>query len=236
MKAVIVAAGRGTRLLSETGGMPKCLVPICDRPLIDYSLCALREQGIGPIGIVVGHRRKVVEQALGPEFTYIYNPFYATTNNMASSWFADSFVRGSAVVYLHADLLYHPDVLRVVLEDDAEIALSVHEAKCDKEAMKVVQAQGYLVRSSKDVSLSEASGEWVGIAKFSEAGWGKYVEAVEGLLSRQEFEAYDTRALTALAESGERIRVVLFRDYPFIEIDTPEDLAMARTQVVKEIL
>jgi len=235
LKAVIVAAGEARRLRPLTDNIPKCFLPVGDRTLIEYSLQALKQCGIEQIGIVVGYSKDEFPARLGNRYEYIFNPFYAITNDMASLWFAKGFVRGSDFVYIHSDLLYHPDILAMTIASHAEIALAVEETVCDEEMMKVRVNGLALLESSKDVLLEEAFGEWTGIAKFTSAGWQKYLPEVEQLLAEGEFNAYDTVAMNRLAQKKRVIQIVPFQGLPFIEIDYPQDLKEAREEIAPQL-
>lgn len=232
MKAVVVAAGESRRLRPLTDNIPKCFLLVGDRPLIEYSLRALRQCGIEQVGFVVGYLKDEFPARLGNGYEYIFNPFYTITNDMASLWFAKEFVQGSDFVYIHSDLLYHPDILATTVASQAEIALAVEEKVCDQEMMKVRVDGLDLLESSKDVPLEEAFGEWTGIAKFTSAGWQKYLPEVEQLLAQGEFNAYDTVAMNRLVQKERIIRIVPFQGLPFIEIDYPQDLQKARDEIV----
>ena len=231
MKAVIVAAGESHRLRPMTDNIPKCFLPVGNRPLIEYSLQALKRCGIEQIGFVVGYLKNQFPTRLGNEYEYIFNPFYAITNDMASLWFAKEFVRGSDFVYMHSDLLYHPDILAMLVASQAEIALAVEETVCDKEMMKVRVDGLYLLESSKEIPPDQAFGEWTGIAKFTSTGWEKYVPVVEQLLAEGAFNVYDTEAMNRLVQGERVIQIVPFKELPFIEIDYPEDLQRARDEI-----
>jgi len=232
MDAVIVAAGEGKRLRPVTIDTPKCLLPIGGKPLIEYSLRILKEHGVERIGLVVGYLKDKIIDALGPQYTYISNPFYAFTNDMASLWLAKEFIGSNDFIYLHSDLLYHPRILTMTMESDAEITLAVEKKGCDKEAMKVVEDGGYLVESSKEIPLTKAFGEWTGITKFTNIGWRKYLLEVEQLLAAGDFNAYDTKAMNRLVKKERVIKILDINELPFIEIDTLEDLRKAQGDMI----
>ena len=236
LKAVIVAAGESRRLRPLADNIPKCFLPVGGRPLVEYSLQALKRCGIEQIAFVVGYLRDQFPARLGNEYEYIFNPFYAITNDMASLWFAKEFVRGNDFVYIHSDLLYHPDILAMTVASQAEIALAVEETVCDEEMMKVRVDGLDLLESSKDVPLEEAFGEWTGIAKFTSAGWQKYLSVVEQLLAEGAFDVYDTVAMNRLVQKERVIQIVPFQGLPFIEIDYPEDLEKARDEIVPRLV
>ena len=114
--AVIVAAGRSSRLYPLTEGLPKCLLDVGSRSMIARSLDSLKAGGIDRIYVVVGYCREKIQQNLNGSVEFIHNPYYASCNNMGSLWFAHPQVSGRPFVYMHADLVYHPDLLVRMLE------------------------------------------------------------------------------------------------------------------------
>jgi L-glutamine-phosphate cytidylyltransferase len=234
-KAVIVAAGESSRLQPLSKDFPKCFLKVGKYPLIEYSLKSLKNCGVEEIAFVVGYKREYFTEHFGDNYRYIFNPFYATTNNMVSLWFAKDFVKDSNFLYLHSDILYHPEILAMTIANDSEITLAVEETDCDEEMMKVRVEGNNLIESSKSIPLDEAFGEWVGIAKFKSTGWEKYMVKIEELLYEGYFNAYDTSAMNRLVEKEKIIRIVPFKDLPFVEVDSPEDLKRARDEVITEL-
>ena len=81
MQAVIMAAGKGKRLGSLTQQMPKCLLEVGGRPLIEQQLDILGRHGIGDIIMVVGYRTEMIRERLKDcRVSFVFNPFYETTN------------------------------------------------------------------------------------------------------------------------------------------------------------
>ncbi len=234
-KAVIVAAGESRRMRPLTDTVPKTFITVGGRHLIDYSLQALKQCGIERIAFVVGYLKDEFPARIGNGYAYIFNPFYATTNNMASLWFAKDFVGRSDFVYMHGDLLYHPDILSMTIASQADIALAVEEKICDEEMMKVRVDGLNLLESSKEVPMDQSVGEWTGIAKFTNKGWRKYLLETEQLLLEGQFNVFDTEAMNRLVQKERIIQIVPFRNLPFVEIDFPRDLKRACDEIVPRL-
>ena len=111
MRAVIVAAGRSSRLYPLTEHTPKCLLEINGEMLIKRSLRLLNAMDISDIVIVVGFKHDKVELVVGDRAKCIVNPYYAETNNMASLWLALPFLHNQDFIYCHADVIYDPALL-----------------------------------------------------------------------------------------------------------------------------
>jgi len=99
MKAIILSAGQGKRLLPMTADLPKCLLPLGGKPLIGWQVDALHTCGIDEIVVVTGFAADRVERALedmarpGLTLRAVYNPFYAVADNLASCWLVRRTVR-----------------------------------------------------------------------------------------------------------------------------------------------
>ena len=99
MKAVILAAGRGTRIERVTQGKPKCLLAFGDRTILDYQIDALSAVGVSKIAIVIGHNghcivdhvRAAHRHRLG-KLHFVLNPEFGRTNNIYSLWLARDWV------------------------------------------------------------------------------------------------------------------------------------------------
>lgn len=228
MKAVIVAAGKSTRLYPLTLDTPKPLLKINDSTIIENSMESLRKNGIQDIGVVVGYLKEQFYKILKDKVALIYNPFYAFTNDMASLWCARDFVENSSFLYLHADLVYHPNILRNCLIRQGEIVLVVEEKRCDQEDMKVRVKDSLVVESGKDIPLDDAYGEWIGIAKFSEKGGELLFSEIDKILEEEKFNVYDTYAFTKLVKQGYEINISLTEDLPWLELDYIEEFEKAK--------
>jgi len=230
MSAVIVAAGRSSRLYPLTETVPKPLLQVAGEPMLARSVNMLRDAGIAKIHVVVGYLAEQIEACLGESVVYIHNPFYAYCNNMRSLWFARHSVAGRPFIYLHADLVYHRSLLdKMVQHTGTHASLLVDTGPADREAMKVRVEKGRFHSSSKDIPPDEAAGEWTGIAGFSSEGSRQLFETIDGLLAEGHLNDYDTLAFTFLARNGTDFSIVETANLPWIEIDDQADLDRARS-------
>ncbi|MFB0516668.1 MAG: NTP transferase domain-containing protein [Candidatus Neomarinimicrobiota bacterium] len=228
MQAIIVAAGEGRRLSPLTKDRPKALLEVQGQSLISRSVGLLMDAGISDLALVVGYRKEMLMDHLADyPVTFHFNPFYRITNNMASLWFARSFVRED-FLYLHSDLIYDPRLLHQLVDSGQPDTLLVERKACASEEMKVTVKDARLVASSKEIPLTEAFGEWTGLARFSPSFGGILFDRIGALIEDGHLMAYDTFAFTELAKEGHAIGITAFTDLPWVEIDTPDDLQLAR--------
>ena len=230
MKGVILAAGRSSRLYPLTIDTPKPLLEIGDQSIIERSLQLMQDAGISDVVVVVGFQQEKVRQALADRVRFVVNPFYATTNNMASLWFAIPEMQGEDFIYVHGDVIYHESLLERMVKDPTKhgISLLIDYGPVDEEAMKVRTSGGNFVESSKDIPLSEAAGEWTGLTRFSASATTELSNTIEALLLSGAYQRYDTAAFNQLAQNNMPFHLLATDGLPWCEIDTKEDLDRAR--------
>ena len=175
MKALILAAGRGTRIRSVHGEHPKCLIQFGPGgpTILDHQIDGLLSAGIGKIGIVVGYERdQIIRHVLASyrpdiaRFRFIDNSAFAETNNIYSLWLAREWLRGDSFVCLNADVAFDHRILSRAVSSPAPINMIVDPQWRD-ETMKVVIAGSRVTRMSKQISRSEFSGTYIGITTFA---------------------------------------------------------------------
>ena len=134
MKAIILAAGSGTRLRPYTNGKPKCLLDIGSTSILEHQINNIRDCGINEVVIVVGFRFERVEDflrsydGLGMRINTLYNPFYQSTNSLVSLWIARSEFDEDLVV-MNGDDVYEIGVLDKTLSVRDEKIWSSYKKK-----------------------------------------------------------------------------------------------------------
>ena len=232
MKVIIVAAGMATRLRKITNGTPKPLLKIGDYTLIERSINYLKYYGYGPIAVVTGYKRNNFKHHLNDKVDFIFNPWYETTNNMASLWFARHWVGNEPYAYLHADLLYHPEIIKRMAVHKNDTVMLYDSSSIGEEEMKVKVKDRYFVCSDKSIQLNEADGEWLGINQFSAEHGKCFFDTIESILEEGILNKYDTFALTKMAVDGVKMPIEDIAGLPWLEIDFPEDFERAQNEIL----
>ena len=112
-KAIILSAGQGSRLLPLTENMPKCLLALGSRNMLEWQLRGLAAAGVGEAVVVTGFRAELVERALEqitpPQMRVrtLFNPFYKVADNLASCWMVRGELNGPSLI-LNGDTLFEP--------------------------------------------------------------------------------------------------------------------------------
>src|SRR5687768_9233257 len=128
MKAIIIAAGRGSRLGPNTDEMPKALVPVLGRPMLDWVLEAFAEAGFErrDVIFIAGYAEEVVRRRY-PDLTFVTNANWASNNILASLLCAREHLSGG-FVSSYADIVYEGAVVKKLVENPYDIALGCDTA------------------------------------------------------------------------------------------------------------
>jgi choline kinase len=123
MKAIILAAGIASRLRPLTDTMPKCLLQIGQRCLLQRAFDGLIANGISEFVVVTGYRHEQIEDFLGAHYPdqnihFIYNEVFASTNNIYSLWLTRSETEGQDILLLDSDILFDPRIVSRVLASE----------------------------------------------------------------------------------------------------------------------
>ncbi len=258
-RAIIVAAGRGRRLGVSTEAIPKCMVQVAGRPILHWQLDALSAAGITDITIVRGYRGDCIDGGTR-KLRFVENPDWARNNILASLMYAADEMR-SGFFFSYSDIVFAPDAaqrlaaaVRTEAADahlvvdrrwqDAYVGRTLHPLpEAELALVAAPDARGPLVTrvGKMAVSPTQAAGEFIGLAHFSEGGasalqkiWNAAVAdtGLDAPFGRAAMlrNAYLTDALNAMADAGGTCRPV-FIDGQWREIDTGQDLAAAESVV-----
>lgn len=229
VQAVILAAGRGSRLGAAIDEQPKCLAEIDGRPLIEHQLHLLADAGIDDVMVVTGYRADLVRRAVGSRARFVHNPMWEDTEGLFSLYLCRDWVRGPLLL-LNCDVLPHPDVLRRLLARPGNAFAYDSSSGTDPEQMAVELAGGRLLAMGKELPVSRTHGENVGILYFDRRAARLMFGACAQLLQASAMRKRIASAVQIVAERYPLAGIDV-ADLAWIEIDFPEDLERARGSV-----
>ena len=233
IKALILAAGLGTRLAPITDDRPKSLVSVNGKPILFKQIENLLENGITDITIISGYKADYLKEAVHakwPALTIVESKDYATTNNMYSAYlgirhmFPDGDI--GAFYMMNADVFFDSSVINALIENPEANLIVVDIGRYIEESMKVVEKDGVLVAISKLIGPEDALGSSIDVYKFgADGGSAFYKRCAEYIEEKKELKKWSEVALNdALAD-------VPFKACPldgrWFEIDNHEDLLAA---------
>lgn len=237
MKAVILAAGVGRRLgLSYS----KALLRFGGKTMLERTIYSLYIEGLKDIVILTGYGEdglRLLGSNLsrilsGLEITYVFNKRYDETNNIYSLWLARGLFSDEGFILLNCDVLYHTDILRLLLRSSHESAIAIDDyKKLGREQMKVkVNNCGAIERISKEIDAEEADGEYIGMAKFGAGSTSLLSEALDEVISQGSFDLFYEGAIQMICGKTSIFGLSTQR-LPWIEIDSPEDVKKAVLEI-----
>ena len=246
MRAIIIGAGRGARLMPTTADVPKCFAEVGERRLLDWTLDALRGGGVEEVCFIGGYRIEAV-QADYPSFVFRHNADWPNNNILASLFHAEDLME-EPFVCCYSDCLFTAAVIDGVIRGEGEISLSVdvgwRERYAERtehpadDAEKVTVANGVVTRIEREILEEEAYGEFTGVARFSVEGAATLRRHYHRCCDRYEGgpfrgaaafrKAYFIHLLQEMVEAGEVMRHA-DTAAEYIEIDTQQDFEYART-------
>lgn len=238
MKALILSAGQGSRLLPLTANKPKCLLPIGPYSLIEWQLRELVSAGVDEIVVVVGYGADQVEEALarwrrpGIEIRTIFNPFFNVADNLASCWLARHEMDQDFIV-LNGDTLFEGDILKTVLASPAApITITIDRKEhYDSDDMKVHVEGDKLVSVGKTLPDDETNGESIGMLLFRDKGPGLFADMLDQFMHTPEgIKTWYLRVIDRLAKTG-AVSAASIEGKVWGEVDFLEDLERARQMV-----
>ena len=230
-KAIILSAGKGSRLLPLTADRPKCLIELAGKSLLEWQLDALAASGIADIVVVTGFRDDMVDAvaARRPGVRTLFNPFYHVADNLGSVWLArGEFDRDTLL--LNGDTLVTPALIaRLLAGPDAPITVTVDEKEeYDADDMKVLRDGTRLRRIGKALTAGNYNAESIGLLAFRGEGPRLFTDQVERMMRTSEgTRRWYLRAIDALAASVE-IETVSIKGEEWQEVDFPADVEQAR--------
>ena len=232
MKCVILAAGLGTRLSPYSQELPKLLLPVAGRPIIDHTLESFSEVGVRDMAIVIGHRAGALKQWVGDgsryglRVSYIYNQDYRLGNAL-SVYAARSFTGDAPFLLSMADHMVSPDLLDLMLRDhDGSNRLAVDFANTSRHVEEgtrvLVDGDGLVNEIGKQ--LPHWNGIDAGVFRLGPA----IFEALDEVVRYPGAEYQLSHAITGMIDAGQGLQACDISGCCWYDVDTWDDLRLVR--------
>lgn len=242
MKAVILAAGMGTRLESVSGGIPKCMVKVAGIPLIDRLLERIGQTTITQVVIVTGHKAddlkahiKSLSHPLAQSAILVHNDRYSDRGNFYSLLVAEKALHGESFVKLDGDVLMDERVLPILLACPGPAVLAVDcRDGLGEEEMKVQwNEKREFLALNKQLDPSKAVGEYIGVDRVDADVSEKVFDKLREMITLGETDGYYERAYELLMQSGMHYELADVTGCQWTEIDDEADLKFAEELLTK---
>lgn len=233
MKAIILAAGRGSRLGSLTDQRPKALVEFNQIPLIERTVRTLRAAGVSEIGIVAGYRSEMLAAYADRLFI---NPLWSTTGIRQSLSAAQEWLASEPCVVSYGDIFYSPALVRDLMHKDEDIdlgydphAVALWQQRFDNpldDMERFIIDNGRICQIGyRADSLEQIQGQYMGLFKLTPAGWQALNAQLSGLTAEERDQVDMTSLFSRAIEAGVRVAGTPTLA-PWGEIDCPSDVQL----------
>lgn len=234
MKALILAAGQGRRLLPHTADKPKALIPIGGKSMLEWQLIGLAAAGVEEAVVLTGFKADRIEEMLGYHtppgirVRTLYNPFFEAADNLASCWIARHELVGDCLI-LNGDTLFEPAIAQRLLDtpplQPITVTIDRKSDGYDEDDMKVKTDNGRLLAIGKKLPLAQVDGESIGFLRFTAEGSARFVAEVEQIMRTPAgLGLWYLSVIDQIARTGSGIGVLSIEGLQWGEMDFPADL------------
>lgn len=247
MKAIIIGAGRGERLMPHTADAPKCFAEVGGKRILDWGLEALASAGLTDVVFIGGYRIDLVREAY-PDFTFCHNADWPDNNILESLMHAEPHM-ADGFVCAYSDILYTPAVVRRLMESTADITLvcdtdwrARYVARTEHpedDGEKMIVGDGRVTAINRTMPSEAATGEYIGVARFSPEGAASLAKAYHRArkthgngpfqAAKTFRKAYLIDLYQDMIESGCEMAASMTKG-EYMEIDTNQDFHIAREE------
>lgn len=237
MKAIILSAGQGKRLLPLTADRPKCAIAVHGQSMVEWQIDELIRCGVEDICVALGYGAEKVEKLLDERYgrgcvRTLFNPFHPVADNLATCWVVRAEMAENFIL-LNGDTLFETPVLERLLDSAPHpITVTTDRKGCyDDEDMKVILDGDRLVRIGKDLPLSQVCAESIGMLLFRGEGPDLFRRGVEEALRRPgALKRWYLSVIDELAQQ-KTVWTCCIEGLAWVEVDCPADLRHAEDVV-----
>ncbi len=237
MRTIIMAAGTSQRLRPLTDHIPKTLLRIGEKTILEHILDSARAAGLTHFDIVTGHGHRAIEEFVTVyqqrhptiHINLIYNDVYDSTGNVVSLSKARE-VFDEDFIIINSDTIFHTDLLKKLTASDHANAMIVDDVKrLGAEEMKVrVDDNECITHVHKSLDPETAAGEYVGILKLSKQHKQELLDSLDKMIAENQSVYYEDAIQKMIDDYNVPIKKISTDGLPVMEVDTHEDLTHAQ--------
>ena len=233
MKVIILAAGRGSRMGEGTKDIPKCMMKLFGKTLIEQCVETLIEAGFNrkDIGIVTGYKAEKIQI---PEVTYFHNDDWENTNMFMSLTKAEKWLNKEECIICYSDIKFNKNPIQLLMSCKDDFAITYYtnfwelwEMRFENplEDLETFKLDGEYIKEIgfRPISKADIEGQYMGLIKVSPRGWNIVKEAIK-LPMKKSVEKLDmTTLLEHLVQQGNKIKAIQTSEL-WLECDNQHDI------------
>jgi len=238
MKALILAAGLGSRLKNNTKNLPKALVRVNKKPIIEYQINALMNNGINDIVVVVGKLgNKIIDffKKYYPEInaTFVTNDIYDKSNSSYSFWLARDYLTDDQYIHLNCDIIFSEELLKMIIENNKSNIIAIRTDINFTNQMEnvVYDSHGRITRMGKSIYKS-SKGKAYGLAKLNLESTLAITKKIQNYLNNNDKNQHCYGMIRELVDDLEYYAFTSDK-HLLIEVNTEDDLQLANNFMKK---
>ena len=231
MKALILAAGLGSRLKNKTESLPKALVNVSGKPILSYQIDALLDNNISDIVIVLGKEKQKIIDYINLNYPkinvhFIDNPDYEKSNSSYSFWLAKDQIKDESYIHLNCDIIFSSALLGSIIRDRNPNIIAVRtNLKLTDEMENVVIKDGKILKMRKKLG-EDSTGKAFGLAKFNIKSTKMIIKKIESFMLNGDFNQHYYGMIRELVSEID-YHPFLANDDLLLEVNTKDDLKWA---------
>lgn len=224
MRAILLAAGMGTRISRYLSGKPKCTVDIGGISLIENTIKELNSKGIYDIAVVLGYNGQVIKDLLREYNVVFYeNPFYDVTNSIASMWFAKDFLTvNDRYLIMNADVFLQDELLDRVIKEEKSPVMFADGSRKEEADYKFKYEDGILEKYGKELEGDDITGEYIGLGSFDYGFIREFTSEMEKMIRSQNHGVWWENVVYQISDN-KNVYVVDIEGFFWAEVDYIED-------------
>ena len=238
MQAIILAAGISKRLRPLTDSIPKCLLKIGGKTILELTINNILKNGIKKFVMVTGYRENMIKDYVSKNFPciniiYLTNKDYKNNNNSYSLWMTKEHVFGDCIL-LDSDILFDYRIISSLLASPNPDCLAVKRdhALGSEEIKVIIDSSNKILHIGKQLKIADSYGESIGIERFTHSFFSKLGDVLERkIVKENNVNEFYEASFQELYDKGNAMYAIDVSEYKCMEIDFPEDLEKAEAEI-----
>ena len=230
MKAVILAAGMGKRMMDITLNTPKPLLKIANTTIIGYLVNCLKEIDVNEIYVVTGFKSTMIKSKLGKSVNYIHNKKFRTTNSIYSLYLAKKYLQNSNFILINGDIFLSKLYFLKIKNFKNSTSFGIKRNKYSDGEMNIILKNGLIKKISKDIKKNKSNAESAQMSYFIKKDSNILFKEINHLINKKRLNLFPAYAYEAIIKKS-KLKISFIKKNCWYEIDNKKDLIKLRKKI-----